>query len=89
MSFSFGKGVDSISVDDASLDLLSTQVKVVMNKMFEIIPTSRFIHLVGNGGSKVWSKWTVKMAVPWKQKMVCPLAGPDMPGCNCPTKKMV
>ncbi len=47
-----------------SFELLFTQVKIVMDKMFSIILLSRFIHLEGNLGSKVWSKWTTKTTYP-------------------------
>ncbi len=38
--------VGYIKVDDASFNLLYTQVKVVMNKMFDIIPIRRFVQRV-------------------------------------------
>ncbi len=81
-----GQGQETLSLTKSSFELLFTHGKIVMDKMFSIIPLSRFIHLVGNSGSKVWSKWTAKTAYQWKVNMICPLAGPDMPGCNCPVK---
>ncbi len=51
-----GLGIGSIFVDDTSFNLLFTQVKIVMNIMFNIIPLSRSVHFVGNRGLKVWSK---------------------------------
>ncbi len=70
----------------SSFELLFTQVKIVMDKIFKMIPMSKYDHLVGNGGLKVWSKWTDKTAHLWKVNMTCLLAGADMPGCNCPIK---
>ncbi len=67
--------------------LLYTQVKIVMKKMFDIIHMSRYYHLVSNGGSKVWSKQTAQTAVPYRQKMLCPISGPFMSGSNCPIKE--
>ncbi len=57
-SFNLTSGlcIGSIFVDDTSFNLLFTQVKIVMNIMFNIIPLSRSVHFVGNRGLKVWSK---------------------------------
>ncbi len=52
--------------------------------MFDVIPLSRYDHLVGNGGSKVWSKRTAQTAVPWKKQMECTMSRPGYPGCHCP-----
>ncbi len=52
--------------------------------MFNVVPLSRYNHLVGNGGSKVWSRWTARTAVPWKKQMECPMSRPGFPGCYCP-----
>ncbi len=49
--------------------------------MFDVIPLSRYDHLVRNGGSKVWSKRTAQTAVPWKKQMECPMS---RPGYHCP-----
>ncbi len=54
--------------------------------MDKIIHLSRYDHLVGNDGSKVWSKCTAKTAHPLKVNVICPLAVPDMQRCNCPIK---
>ncbi len=54
-----------------------------MDKMFKIIHINRYDHLVGDSGLKVCSKQTAKIAHPRKANMTCPLARPDMPGCNC------
>ncbi len=52
--------------------------------MFDVVPLSRYDHLFGNGGSKVWSKQTARTAVPWKKHMECPMSRPGYPGCYCP-----
>ncbi len=54
--------------------------------MFDVIPLSRYNHLVGNGGSNEWSKRTALTAVPWKAKMIWPMANIGMLGCHCPIK---
>ncbi len=38
-----------------SFELLFAQVRMLIELMFDIIPLSRYNHLVGNGGSKVWA----------------------------------
>ncbi len=52
--------------------------------MFDFIPLSRYNHLVGNRGSKVWAKWTAETAVPWKTNMAPPMLLPGLLGCWCP-----
>ncbi len=52
--------------------------------MFDVIPLSRFNHMVGNGDLKVWSKLTAQTVVPWKVRMSCPMNGRQMPVCYCP-----
>ncbi len=52
--------------------------------MFDVIPLSRYDHLVGNGGSKVWAKGSAHTAVLLKLIMGCPMSLPCMPGCLCP-----
>ncbi len=74
-SFKCGHGQGTIFVSKSPFEILSAQVKILMDKMVSTLPLSRYDHLVDNGGSKVWSKWTAKMAYPWKTHMACPLAG--------------
>ncbi len=57
---------------------------MIKELMFDIIPLSRYNHLVGNGVSKVLAKFTSQTAVPWTTIMECPMSGPGLPGCNCP-----
>ncbi len=52
--------------------------------MFNVVPLSRYDHLVGNVGLKVWSKWTARTAVLWKKHMECLMSRPGYPGCYCP-----
>ncbi len=85
-SFMSCSSVGYISVMDLSFKLLFAQVKMSMNKMFDVLPLSRFNHLVGNGGLKVLFKWTTQSIVLWKQKMPCTMDGPSMPGYDCPIK---
>ncbi len=33
-------------------------MRMMKEHMFDVIPLSRYNHLVGNGGSKVWAKRT-------------------------------
>ncbi len=73
-NFKSGASVGYMSIPDSSFELLVAQVKMAMDKMFAVLPLSRFNHYVGNSGSKVWSKRTALSAVTWKQKMTCPLA---------------
>ncbi len=57
-SFKAGYGQGTISMTKSSFELLFTQVKIVMDKIFKIIPLSRYNHLVGcrYNHSKVWPK---------------------------------
>ncbi len=75
-----------ICVEDASFELLFAQVRMFMQLMFDILPLSRFNHLVGNCGSKVWSKRIAQTLFLWKQKMTCPMDGPLVPAFYCPIK---
>lgn len=84
--FKSGTSLSYIDVKEATFKLLFTQVKLLAKIMFTNIHMSRFSHLIGNDGSKVWSKWTALLAVPWKANMPCPMTGNQMPGCNCPIK---
>ncbi len=66
--------------------LYYTQVKLLAKIMFGNIPFSRFVHLIGNSGSKMWSKRTAVSAIQWKANMPCPMAGNHILGCDCPIK---
>ncbi len=46
------------------------QIGMLKEIMFDVIPLSRYNHLVGNGGSKAWAKRTTLTAVLWKAKMI-------------------
>ncbi len=85
-SFKSGSSVGYIDLNTASEEVLFTQIRMLKELMFYVIPLSRYNHLVGNGGSKVWSKRTATTAVPWKNKMACPMTLPGNPGCYCPIK---
>ncbi len=52
--------------------------------MFDVIPLSRYNHMVGNGGSKVSAKWTAQTAVLCTTNMVYPMSLPGMLSCWCP-----
>ncbi len=83
-SFRSGPSVGYINFDLVSFELLFAQVRMTKELMFDILSLSRFNHLVGNGGSKVWSKQTAQTAVPWRAGMPCSMDGLQMPGCYCP-----
>ncbi len=83
-SFMSGSSVGYINLSAVTNELLFAQIRMIRELMFNVIPLSRYNHLVGNGGSKVWAKQTAQMAVPWKLKMACPMSLPGMSGCWCP-----
>ncbi len=83
-SFKSGSSVGYIDLNTASV--LFAQIRMLKELMFDVILLSRYNHLVGNKGSKVWSKMTATMVVPWKNKMACPMTLPGNPGCYCPIK---
>ncbi len=68
-SFKSGPSVGYIDVEEVSYELKLAQVRILQELMFDVIPLSRYNHLVRNGGSKVWVKWTALTAVPLKAKM--------------------
>ncbi len=76
--------VGYIDISVASEDIVYIQIGMLKELLFDVIPLSPYNHLVGNGGSKGWSKRTALMAVPWKAKMICPMTNVGMPGCRCP-----
>ncbi len=51
------------SVEDMSFELILAQVRMSMQLIFDILPLSKFNHLVGNGCLKVWTKWTAQTVV--------------------------
>ncbi len=51
--FKSGPSIGYINIDIASFELLFAQVRMTMELMFDIIPLSRFNHLLENGGSNV------------------------------------
>ncbi len=85
-SFQSGASVGFIDLNSTTNKVLFAQIRMLRELMFDIIPLSRYDHLVGNGGSKVWSKWTAQTAVPWKKQMECPMSRPGYPRCHCPIK---
>ncbi len=64
--------------------VLFAQIRMLRELMFDVIPLSRYDHLVGNRGLKVWSKWTAWTAVQWKKHMECLMSRPAYPECYCP-----
>ncbi len=65
-------------------DVLYAQIRMLRELMFDVVPLSRYNHLVGNRGSKVLSKRTAQTAVPLKKNMECPMSQSGYPGCYCP-----
>ncbi len=55
-SFKSGSNVGYINVEEVSYELKFAPVRMLRELMFDVIPLSRYNHLVGNGGSKVWAK---------------------------------
>ncbi len=83
-NFQSGSSVGFIDMNTVTNEVLFAQIRMLRELMFDVVPQSRYDHLVGNGGSKVWSKWTTQTAVPWKKHMECPMSRPGYPGCYCP-----
>ncbi len=79
-SFKSGHSVGYIDLNAISKDVLFAQIRILRELMFSVIPLSRYNHLVGNGGLKVWSKRTAQTAVPLKKNMGCPMSRPNFPG---------
>ncbi len=86
-SFKSGSSVGYIDRSAVTDEVLFAQIRMLRELMFNVVPLSRYNHLVGNGGSNVWVKWTAQTAIPWKTNMVCPMSLPGMPGCCCPILK--
>ncbi len=82
--FKSGSSVGYINLSVASEDVVYSQIGMLKDLMFDVIPLSRYNNLVRNGGSKAWSKRTALMAVAWKAKMICPMTNIGMPGCHYP-----
>ncbi len=68
-SFQSGSSVGFIDLNTTTNEVLLAQIRMLRELIFDVIPLSKYDHLVGNGGSKVWSKWTAPTAVPWKKHM--------------------
>ncbi len=68
-SFQSGSSVGFIDMNTVTNEVLFAQIRMLRELMFDVVPQSRYDHLVGNGGSKVWSKWTARTAVLWKKHM--------------------
>ncbi len=85
-SFKSGSSVGYIDLNTTSEEVLFAQIRMLKELMFDVIPLSRYNYIVGNGGSKMWSKRTATMAIPWKHKMACPMTLPGNQGCYCPIK---
>ncbi len=79
-----GSSVGFIDLNTETKEVLFAQIRMLRELMFDVIPLCRYDHLVGNRGSKVWSKWTVRTAVLWKKQMECSMSRPGFPGCYCP-----
>ncbi len=63
-SFQSGSSVGFIDLNTATEEVLFAQIRMLREHMFDVLPLSRYNHLVGNRGSKVWSKRTAQTAVP-------------------------
>ncbi len=83
-SFKSGSSVGYIDRSKVTDEVLFAQIRMLRELMFNVIPLSRYNHQAGNGGSKVWAKWTAQTAVLWKTNMICPMSLPGMPGCWYP-----
>ncbi len=83
-SFKSGSIVGNINLNTATDEVLFAQIRTLKELIFNVIQLSRYNHLVGNRGSKVWAKSTALTVVPWKNKMACPMTLPGKPGCYCP-----
>ncbi len=54
-SFKSGSSVGFIDQNTAPYEVLFAQIRMLRELMFDVIPLSRYDHLVRNGSSKVWS----------------------------------
>ncbi len=82
-SFQSGSSVGFIDLNTARKEVLFAQIRMLGELMFDVVPLSRYNYLVGNRGSKVWSKQTAETAVLWKKQMEFPMSRPGYPGCYC------
>ncbi len=83
-SFKSGSSVGYIDLTTAPDEVVFAQIRMLRELMFNVIPLSRYNHLVRNSGSKVWAKRIALTAVPSKTKMECPMSLNGKPGCFCP-----
>ncbi len=83
-SFKSFSSVGYIYRQKATDEVLFAKIHMLRELMFNVIPLSRYNHLVGKEGSKVWAKRTAQTAVPWKANMACPMSLHGMSGCWCP-----
>ncbi len=74
-SFKRGSSVGFIDLNTVTEEVMFTQIRIFREHMFDVIPLSRYNHLVGNGGSKVWFRR--------KNQMECPMYRPGFQGCHC------
>ncbi len=83
-SFQSGSSVGFIDLNTVTNEVLFAQIRMLRELMFDVVPLSRYDHLVGNGGSKEWSKRTARTAAQWQKHMECPMSRPGYPRCYCP-----
>ncbi len=83
-SFQSGSSVGFINLNTVTNEVLFAQIRMLRGLIFDVDPLIRYDHLVGNRGSKLWSKWTARTAVLWNKHMECPMSRPGYPGCYCP-----
>ncbi len=55
-SFQSGSSIRFIDLNAVTNEVLFAQIRMFRELMFDVVPLGRYDHLVGNGGSKVWSK---------------------------------
>ncbi len=82
-SFQSSSSVGFIELNTVAKEVLFDQIRMLRELMFDVIPLSRYDHLVRKGGSKVWSRRTARTAVLWKKQMECPMSRHRFPGCYC------
>ncbi len=66
-SFQSVSSIRFIDLNSTTNKVLFAQIRMLRELIFDVIPLSQYDHLVRNGGSKVWSKWTAQTAVPWSE----------------------
>ncbi len=57
-SFKSGSSVGYINRSEVTNEVLFAQIRMLRELIFDVILLSRYNHLVGNRGSKVWAKQT-------------------------------